>query len=713
MKKLLHNSFKIQSAILSQYKGNCMYNGINYKRGLFNDNFKSLSTDRSSYSNLNCKNNSFYSIHKKHFNQVVNFNQIDDNDLISIPMSRIRNFCIIAHIDHGKSTLSDRILETCGVIKKLNKENYQILDNLQVEKERGITVKAQTASMLFTYNNEKYLLNLIDTPGHVDFSFEVIRSLKPCQGAILLVDATKGVQAQTVANYNHAKSLGIKIMPVINKIDLQGADALDTEIQIKENFKDEFKDNLDANILKISAKTGINIDELMGDIITKLPHPEGDEEAPLKALLYDAKFVETKGVVLYIEVLNGVIKKGDVINSYHTDKSYDIFEVGVVQPSMTKTSILKSGQVGYIISNLKEIKEAKIGDTLFSKSIKKDKVIPVSDYSEPKSMVFSGIYPTDPSDYVELKKAIEKMCLTDSSLKVEQEMSASLGAGFRVGFLGLLHLDVFHQRLEDEYDMDAIITAPSTTYRVKVRDNLKHIEITYPNVRISNKDLYEKKRLLLVENVISCPDREAIEYIEEPFIEAEIITPKEHYSNITNLVLMKRGEELLFEEQGENLVKIVYELPLNEVVVDFYDKLKSISKGYASFDYKFSEYRVSDVKIVTFLIHGEKVDALGFFAHASNAETDARRMVMKLKKHIPQQLFAFPIQAKVENKIICREDVKALRKNVTAKCYGGDMTRRMKLLDKQKKGKKKMRDIGTVKFSSETFYNILKDKSDE
>lgn len=688
--------------------------------GKFNKNFNSKA-------NLYLKSSNYfyrgkyisYSFSESSNPNDVKFNYLDDHDISGISQENIRNFCIIAHIDHGKSTLSDRILEECGVVTNVNKDNQQILDTLKVERERGITIKAQTASMIYWYKNSKYLLNLIDTPGHVDFTFEVIRSLKPCQGTILVVDATKGVQAQTVANYNYAKNLNLKILPVINKVDLPAAEIKDAEEQIIENFPDEFNDlggddsTWRNKILKISAKSGLGIPKLMESIITLLPPPVGDPNKRFRGLLYDAKFVETKGVILYIEVLDGCIKRGDTILSYISDKIYDIFEVGIVQPNMTKLSELKTGQVGYIITNMKEIKEAKIGDTLFDHKILKQNIVAVDQYVEAKSMVFSGIYPTDPSDYADLKKCIEKMQLTDSSLKIENEVSLALGAGFRIGFLGLLHLDVFHQRIEEEYDIEIIATTPSTPYKVKVKDNVKNIEVTYPNVKIENKNEYNKTRMLSVENVLSCPEREAIQHIEEPYIEAEIITPKEFYNSITNLVLNKRGEEIAMEEQGNSLIKAIFEIPLNEVIIDFYDKLKSLSQGYASFDYKMSSYRKSDIKICSFMIHGEKIDALSFFAHESQADYLVRKTCKKLLKYMPQQLFAFAIQGKIENKIVCREDVKALRKNVTAKCYGGDMTRRMKLLDKQKKGKKKMRMLGTVSFSSETFYNLLKDNSDE
>ena len=692
----------------TKYFKQCMkYNLIktNSKKFAFYNTLFSLARPKTFNRKLMSHLNTFYRFDKLSFStqkeneEKVFINKLNDQDLESISQDKIRNFCIIAHIDHGKSTLSDRILETCGVIEKVKKENAQVLDNLQVEKERGITVKAQTASMIY----KGHLLNLIDTPGHVDFSFEVIRSLKPCQGAILLVDATKGVQAQTVANFNHAKKLGIHIIPVINKIDLPGADVLDTELQIFNTFGFQ-------KCSKISAKIGVGITDLLEQILIELPAPKGDQKSKVKLLLYDAKYVEGKGVIIYVEVLDGEIKKGDTIVSYHNDKAYDVFEVGVVQPTMTRTSKLRTGQVGYISSNLKEIKEAKIGDTLFHKSYKKSE-IQADLYEEPKSMVFSGVYPTDPSCYTDLKKGIEKLSLNDPSIKVDTEMSASLGAGFRIGFLGLLHLDVFHQRLEDEYDLDVILTPPSTTYLIYIKKGIKNLEVTYPNVKIKDKDKFEKERILYVENLISCPDREVIESIHEPYIEAEIITPKEYINSIKELVLNKRGEEIFFEEQGE-LIKSVFEIPLNEIVIDFYDKVKSISKGYASFDYKISSYKKSDIKFVNFLVHGQQIDVLGFFAHSSNCETQARKVCAKLKKYLPQQLFSFAIQAKVENKIICREDIKALRKNVIARCYGGDYTRKKKLLDGQKKGKKKLREFGSVRFSSDTFYNLLKDNDD-
>ena len=617
------------------------------------------------------------------------------------------------------------------------------MDNLKVERERGITVKAQTASMFYDLDGKSYLLNLIDTPGHVDFSFEVIRSLKPCQGAILLIDASKGVQAQTVANYNHAKKLNLKIIPVINKIDLPGAEIIEVEQQIFETFPDEFindieegseddntiKEAISNKIIKISAKTGYGIINLMSSIISCIPCPKGNINKTTRILLYDAKYIDTKGVILYIEVLDGKIKKGDTIKSYYSNKTFDVFEVGAVQPNLSKLSLLKTGQVGYIITNMKDIKEAKIGDTLYdNKETNKSNIKQEELFAETKSMVFSGIYPTDPSDYPELKKNIEKLQLTDCSLKVENETSASLGAGFRIGFLGLLHLDVFHQRLDDEYDLDVIITSPSTPYKIKVKPHaIKTLEVDYPNIKIDDKRKFNEDRTLIVENVISCPNREAIESIEEPIVEAEIITPKEYYQTISNLVYQKRGEEIVSEELSFNktessliknsdqniFIKAIFEIPMNEIMIDFYDKLKSISKGYASFDYKLSEYRTSSIKICSFLVHGEKVDALSFFAHESNADFEVRKMCKKLHKHMNQQLFAYAIQGKIENKIVCREDVKALRKNVTAKCYGGDITRKMKLLNKQKKGKKKMRQLGNVEFSSETFYNILKDSSND
>lgn len=709
-KKITFSIKSITNLNKLMFKSNLFHsNKTKIKNNILNSQFTNSYSFSSSDSNHNNQNNTL----SKSNPDEIKFTTLDEEVINSIQQENIRNFCIIAHIDHGKSTLSDRILEICGVVNNIKKSNQQVLDTLKVERERGITVKAQTASMIYKYKNEKYLLNLIDTPGHVDFSFEVIRSLKPCQGAILLVDATKGVQAQTVANYNHAKGLGIKIIPIINKIDLPGAEILETENQIIENFPNEFPDEESiSNILKVSAKTGLGVVNVLDSIIENIPFPKGNINNPFKALLYDMKYVESKGIILYIEVIEGSIKKGDSVCLYSNTKVLDIFEVGIVQPTMTKLNELRTGQVGYVITNMKEMNFLKIGETIFSSKQSRDEIVPEITYDETKSMVYSGIYPSDPSEYMELKKSLEKMQLTDSSIKLENENSSALGAGFRIGFLGLLHLDVFHQRLEDEYEIDVIVTTPSTPYKVKIKDNIKNLEVTYPNVKIRDKDEYNKSRILLVENVMSCPDREAIEYIEEPIIEADIITPREYISILTELVLTRRGEESKTVELSNNFVKISFFIPLSEVMIDFYDMLKSVSKGYASLDYKFHSYRKTNIRICSFLIHNEKLDALSFFAHESQADSLVRKMCVKLSKHLPQQLFAFAIQGKVENKIICREDVKALKKNVTAKCYGGDITRKMKLIDKQKKGKKKMRQLGTVSIDSDTFYNILKDKGE-
>jgi elongation factor 4 len=613
--------------------------------------------------------------------KIVKF--IEKEKLESIKQENIRNFCIIAHIDHGKSTLSDRILEFCGAINKLEKKDSQVLDTLKVERERGITVKAQTATMIY---KDQYIFNLIDTPGHVDFSYEVVRSLRPCQGAILLVDATKGVQAQTMSNFNQANKLGLHIMPVINKIDLPAAQIDSTILQITTSL------GLDMDkILQISAKAGIGIDSLLENIITEIPAPSGDPDKPAKVLLFDARYLENRGVILLVEVIDGIIKKGDSLMSYHSEKKYDIFETGIVQPLMNPTGILKTGQVGYIITNMKNIQEAKIGDTFYGPKLDKKQVNALPGFEVSKCMVYAGIYPTDPSDYDELKRSLEKLQLSDASIKVEHEQSAALGSGFRIGFLGLLHLDVFNQRLEDEYDQNILITTPSVPYMCKLRGNPKKI---------------------YVENAMSAPAKDLIEYWEEQNVIANIITPKQFYTTITKLLIDKRGEELNYEEIDNEYIKITYELPLAEIVTDFFDKLKSLTQGYASLDYELSEFKKSDIKKISFLVNGEVIDALSFLVHESKSEIVARRYCKKLKDNLPPQLFQISIQAQSEKRIICREDVKALRKNVTAKCYGGDQSRKNKLLEKQKKGKKKMRAIGSVNVTSETFMALLKDSEE-
>jgi elongation factor 4 len=614
-------------------------------------------------------------------------NKIEKSTLDNITQDKIRNFCIIAHIDHGKSTLSDRLLESSGAINKLEKKDSQVLDTLKVERERGITVKAQTASMILTRGEEDYLLNLIDTPGHVDFSYEVARSLRPCQGAILLVDATKGVQAQTLSNFQKAKEQNLTVIPVINKVDLPSAQIESVMHQMTNTLK--FKED---EILQISAKTGLNIDKLFDSVLQIIPCPKGDPEKPVKLLLFDARYVETRGVILLVEVIDGILKKGDSLKSYHSDKKYDVFEVGVVQPILNVTGELKTGQVGYILTNMKEISDARIGDTFYSNKIhKKEDIIPMPGFEIGKCMVYAGVYPTDPGDFDDLKRSIQKMQLSDASIKVDYEQSSALGSGFRIGFLGMLHLDVFTQRLEDEYDQQILVTSPSVPYRCTLRN----------------------KQKLIVENALSCPPRENIVQWEELFCFAYIITPKQFLGNITRLVIDKRGEELDLEEIDDDYVKMTYELPLCELVTDFFDKLKSLTQGYASLDYEITDYKNSDIKVLSFLLNGEVIDALSILVHTSNADVFARKFCRKLRDNIPQQLFQIPVQAMLDKKIICREDIKALRKNVTAKCYGGDHTRKLKLLEKQKKGKKKMRALGSVNVTSETFLALLKNDEEE
>jgi GTP-binding protein LepA len=540
--------------------------------------------------------------------------------------------------------------------------------------------------MIYNTNGVDFLLNLIDTPGHVDFSYEVARSLRPCQGAILLVDATKGVQAQTLSNFQKAKEQKLKILPVINKIDLPSAQVELVLQQIVNTLKFEEKD-----ILQISAKTGVNIDQLFAKILSDIPAPSGDSKIPTKALLFDARYVETRGVVLLIEVIDGVLKKGDTIKSYHSDKRYEVFEIGLVQPILNPIGELKTGQVGYIITNMKEISDAKIGDTFYSdKVINKKQIVPMPGFEVGKCMVYAGVYPTDPGDFDDLKRSIQKMQLSDASIKVDYQQSLALGSGFRIGFLGMLHLDVFTQRLEDEYDQQILITSPSVPYRCTLRN----------------------KQKLIVENALACPPKENIIEWEELFAFAIIITPKQFLTGITSLVIDKRGEEVDFEEIDDEYAKVTYELPLSELVTDFFDRLKSLTQGYASLDYEITDYKKSDIKILSFLLNNDVIDALSILVHTSNADTFARKFCVRLKNNIPPQLFLIPVQAMLDKKIICREDIKALRKNVTAKCYGGDVSRKIKLLDKQKKGKKKMRALGSVNVTSETFLNLLKSDDD-
>jgi elongation factor 4 len=590
---------------------------------------------------------------------------------------KIRNFSIIAHIDHGKSTLADRLLETTGTISSRTKHE-QFLDKLQVEKERGITVKAQTASLFYEHKGVMHLLNLIDTPGHVDFSYEVSRSLYACQGVLLLVDAAQGIQAQTMANFYLAFEQNLTIIPVINKIDLANADP--------ERVVHEMEKAFDVNpksILQISAKTGIGVDTILSAVIEQIAPPIGDEKKAMKALLFDSWFDEYRGVICLVEIIDGQIQKGDKIEAASTQQQYEILDIGLMYPEPTPTDVLYTGQVGYIIAGMKTVKEARVGDTIYHA---KKSVVALPGFKPAKSMVFAGVYPVESSHYEALTDAIEKLTLNDPSVNVEKESSTALGFGFRCGFLGLLHLDVFKQRLEQEYDLAIITTAPSVLYKVKLT---------------SGEELH-------IENPSKFPESVKIQEILEPMIKATIITPKEFLGNILKLCQERRGEQKDLSYLDEKRVVLSYILPLNETVLDFYDKLKSCSAGYASFDYEEAEYAPSKLVKMNILLNGKPVDALSVIVHKDKAYYLGRALAQKLRKVIHRQMFEVAIQAAIGAKVIARETVAALRKDVTAKCYGGDITRKRKLLEKQKAGKKKMKQVGNVELPQEAFLSILK-----
>ncbi len=591
---------------------------------------------------------------------------------------QIRNFSIIAHIDHGKSTLSDRLLEYTGTLTDRTKKE-QFLDKLQVEKERGITVKAQTASMFYEYEGKMYLLNLIDTPGHVDFSYEVSRSLYACQGALLLVDAAQGVQAQTMANFYLAFDNDLTMIPIINKIDLPTAEPQRIAHQLETMF--DFKPD---EIIEASAKSGLGIKEILDAIITKIPAPHAYDDKPLKALLFDSWFDEYRGVICLIAVHDGEIKKGDKVHLAQADISYDVLEIGLMYPEPTPTGALYAGQVGYLITGMKTVKEARIGDTIYHT---KKPVKPFPGFKPAKPMVFAGIYPVDTNEFQHLQEAIEKLILNDASVTIEKTSSAALGIGFRCGFLGLLHMDVFNQRLQQEYDVNVIATAPSVRYRVELKYDKGTRDVETP---------YE------------FPDPSQIEQIFEPVIEATIITPAKYLGNMIKLCEEKRGIQKSLTYMDEQRAVLKYILPLNEVATDFYDQLKSLSSGYASFDYEEAGYEPADLVKMDILINGKPVDALSLIVHKDKAYNLGRELTQRLKKTISRQLIEVIIQAAIGSKILARERLAPLRKDVIAKCYGGDITRKRKLLEKQKAGKKKMKNVGNVELPQEAFMSILR-----
>ena len=591
-------------------------------------------------------------------------------------MDHIRNFCIIAHIDHGKSTLADRLLEYTQTIKITE---GQMLDDMELERERGITIKSHAIQMEYTFDKEKYVLNLIDTPGHVDFSYEVSRSIAACEGALLIVDATQGVQAQTISNLYMAIDHNLEIIPVINKIDMPNA--------MPEEVEDEIVDLIGCDpedIIRASGKTGEGVPEILEAIVKRIPAPKGDVKAPLQALIFDSIFNSFRGIITLCKVDNGVIKKGDKVKFVQTGMEYTADEVGVLKMDMVPTKQLSTGEVGYIISGIKNATEVKVGDTVTH--IDAPCKHAIEGFQEVKPMVFAGVYPIDPNDYENLRASLEKLQLNDASLTFQPESSQALGFGFRCGFLGLLHMEIVQERLDREFNMDVITTVPNVSYMVY------------------DKQGNEKE----VHNPSGLPDQTMIDHIEEPFIKASIITSSDYIGPIMMLCLDKRGELVSQNYVSGNRLELIFMIPLGEIVIDFYDKLKSISKGYASFDYHIDSFRPSKLAKLDILLNGEPVDALSTLTHESNAVTFGRRMCEKLKDLIPRQQFDIAIQAAIGAKIVARETVKQVRKDVTAKCYGGDISRKRKLLEKQKKGKKRMKQIGNVQVPQKAFLAVLK-----
>ena len=591
-------------------------------------------------------------------------------------MQHIRNFCIIAHIDHGKSTIADRLLEFTNTIQITE---GQMLDDMDLEKERGITIKSHAIQMEYQYNGETYKLNLIDTPGHVDFSYEVSRSIAACEGAILVVDATQGVQAQTISNLYMAIDHDLEIIPVINKIDMPSA--------MPDEVEDEIVDLLGCDrsgIIRASGKTGEGVEEILKAVVERVPHPEGSTEAPLQALIFDSVFNSFRGIIAYFKIENGRIRKGDKVKFFNTGMEYDADEVGVLKMDMVPRTELSAGEVGYIISGIKDAKEVKVGDTITHVSNPCQKAI--EGFQEVKPMVFAGVYPIDPTDYENLRASLEKLQLNDASLTFTPESSVALGFGFRCGFLGLLHMEIVQERLDREFNMDVITTVPNVSYMVYDKQGGKRE----------------------VHNPSGLPDQTLIDHIEEPYIKASIITDANFIGPIMKLCLDKRGELIKQDYVSGNRVELLFIIPLGEIVIDFYDKLKSISKGYASFDYHIDSFRPSKLIKLDILLNGEPVDALSTLTHQDNAVTFGRRMCEKLKELIPRQQFDIAIQAAIGAKIVARETVKQVRKDVTAKCYGGDVSRKRKLLEKQKKGKKRMKQIGNVEVPQKAFLAVLK-----
>ena len=593
-------------------------------------------------------------------------------------MQHIRNFCIIAHIDHGKSTLADRLLQFTGTVEGKNLKN-QVLDDMDLERERGITIKSHAIQMNYEDKGENYILNLIDTPGHVDFSYEVSRSIASCEGALLVVDSTQGVQAQTIANLYQAIDHDLEIIPVLNKIDLPQAMVEDVKDQVVELIGCERDE-----ILTASAKTGEGVEDILQAIVDRVPPPEGNPDAPLQALIFDSIFNQYKGIIAYFKIFNGTIKKGDAVKFYHTGKEYEADEIGILRLDLEPKNELSAGDVGYIISGVKTSREVEVGDTITHIDNPTEK--PIEGFKHVKPMVFAGIYPIDTEDYELLRESIEKLQLNDASLVYEPESSMALGFGFRCGFLGLLHMEIIQERLEREFGVNVITTVPNVSYKVFEKKGEVH-------------EIYNPSEL---------PDPTKIEHIEEPYIHAQIITKSDYIGPIMNLCIEKRGKLLNQTYLTTSRIEMNFEMPSGEIVFDFYDKLKSISKGYASFDYHQVSYQPSKLVKLDILLNGQPVDALSTLIHFSNAYNFGKRICHKLKDLIPRQQYDIAIQAAIGSKIISRETVKAYRKDVTAKCYGGDITRKRKLLEKQKKGKKRMRQVGNVEVPQQAFLVVLK-----
>ena len=595
-------------------------------------------------------------------------------------MKNIRNFCIIAHIDHGKSTLADRLLQTTGTISDREMQ-AQALDDMDLERERGITIKSHAIQMNYKFKGEDYVLNLIDTPGHVDFSYEVSRSIAACEGALLIVDASQGIEAQTISNLYLALEHDLEIIPILNKMDLPGAMPEEVTDQIVELIGCDPSD-----VIPASGKTGLGVLDILAAVIERIPAPKGDEKAPLQAMIFDSVFNPFRGIIAYYRVKNGIIRKGDKVKFFNTGREYNADEIGILKMDLSPKTEVRAGDVGYIISGIKQANEVKVGDTITLAANPCETAI--KGFEDVKPMVFAGIYPVETDDYEELRYSMEKLQLNDSSLVFEPESSAALGFGFRCGFLGMLHMEIIQERLEREFNMTVITTVPNVSYYCYTRK--------------------DPDKMMIVNNPSELPDPSVIDRIEEPYIKAQVITKSEYIGQIMTLCIEKRGELRNQVYLTQDRVEITFEMPLAEIVFDFYDRLKSVSRGYASFDYHPIGYKESDLIKMDLLLNGEQLDALSALVHRSNAYDLGKKICVKLKELIPRQQFEIPIQAAIGAKVIARETIKALRKDVTAKCYGGDITRKRKLLEKQKEGKKRMRQVGKVEVPQEAFMAVLK-----